>query len=78
MPPKRVHCCSSTRCSEKVIILHSLEHLKYQLYNECCKRVTIENNSKNNLTQDKTTVLNRLLADDEWVENVLYYILSLY
>ncbi|XP_025408586.1 uncharacterized protein LOC112682255 isoform X2 [Sipha flava] len=70
MPAKRVNCCSSTQCSEKVIILHSLEHLKYQLYQECCKRVTIENNNRNKLTQDTTTVLNRLLADDTWIENL--------
>jgi hypothetical protein len=77
MPAKRVNCCSSTQCSEKVIILHSLEHLKYQLYQECCKRVTIENNNRNKLTQDTTTVLNRLLADDTWIENVIHYIMFL-
>lgn len=71
MPAKRVNCCSSTQCSEKVIILHSLEHLKYQLYQECCKRVTTENNNWNKLTQETTTVLSRLLADDAWIENVI-------
>lgn len=71
MPVKRFHCCSSAQCADKLTILHSLEHLKYYIYKECCKRVTAENeNSCNGSTHDTTTVLNRLLADDEWIEKV--------
>lgn len=69
---KKVHCCTNTQCIDKLIILHSLEHLKYHIYEECCKRITIENdNSCNKKAQDTTTVLNRVLADDEWIEKVL-------
>lgn len=69
---KQVHCCTSTQCIDKLTILHSLVHLKYHIYKECCKRVTIENdNSCNDATQDTTTVLSRLLADDEWIEKVI-------
>jgi len=70
MPMKRIHCCSSAQCSDKLIILHSLEHLKYHIYKECCKHISTENNDCKELTQDTTTVLNRLLADDEWIEKV--------
>lgn len=56
--------------------MHNLEHLKYNIFNECCKRVSIENdNYSNELTRDTkdTTVLNRLLADDEWIEKVIRF-----
>lgn len=58
-----------------LIILHSLEHLKYKIYKECCKRINAENDDNctqftNKDTQDTTTILNRLLADDEWIEKV--------
>lgn len=72
MPVKRVYCCSNTQCTEKLIIVHSLKHLKYHIYIECCKRVTAENdNSRNENTNDTTSVLNRLLADDEWIKKVI-------
>ncbi|XP_026818161.1 myb-like protein O isoform X2 [Rhopalosiphum maidis] len=75
MPVKRFHCCSSAQCADKLTILHSLEHLKYYIYKECCKRVTAENeNSCNGLTHDTTTVLNRLLADDEWIEKLFHLV----
>ncbi|CAH1733158.1 unnamed protein product [Aphis gossypii] len=75
VPVKRFHCCSSAQCADKLTILHSLEHLKYYIYKECCKRVTAENeNSCNGLTHDKTTVLNRLLADDEWIEKLFHLV----
>lgn len=68
---KQDHCCSSVQCIDRLIILHSLEHLKYHIYRECCERITIENNkSCNESTQDSTSVLNRLLADDEWIGKV--------
>lgn len=39
---------------------------------ECCKRVTVENdNTRNENTNDTTSVLNRLLADDEWIKKVI-------
>ncbi|XP_025196020.1 probable WRKY transcription factor protein 1 [Melanaphis sacchari] len=70
-PVKRFHCCSSAQCVDKLTILHSLEHLKYYIYKECCKRVTAESeNSCNDSTRDTTNVLNRLLADDEWIEKL--------
>ncbi|XP_060858706.1 uncharacterized protein LOC132936056 [Metopolophium dirhodum] len=75
VPVKRFQCCSSTQCADKLTILHSLEHLKYYIYQECCKRVAAENeNSCNGLTHDTTTVLNRLLADDEWIEKLFHLV----
>jgi len=70
MPVKKLICCSKNRCADKLTIIHSLEHLKYNIFNECCKRISVENYS-NQLTPEKTTILNRLLADDEWIEKVI-------
>lgn len=47
-------------------------HLKYHLYKECCNQVGVENdNNSKESTQDKTVVLNRLLADERWIEKVI-------
>lgn len=71
MPTKRAHCCSSTQCTDKLVILHSLKHLKYHIYKECCKRITAENDGCYELTRETTSVLNRLLADEEWIKKVV-------
>lgn len=63
---KRNYCCSHTHCTEKLIIVHSLKNLKYNIYIEFCKRVTVENNNScNENTNNITSALNGLLADDE-------------
>ncbi|VVC43818.1 Hypothetical protein CINCED_3A000178 [Cinara cedri] len=76
---QKLQCCS-IQCSDKLTILHSLEHLKYNIYKECCKRITAANDDSSveittKDTQDTTAILNRLLADDEWIEK-LFHIMS--
>lgn len=69
---KKVYCCSDAHCADKFIILHSLKHLKYYIYKECGKRVTAESDgSSNDLARDRTTILNQLLADNEWITKVV-------
>lgn len=69
---KTIYCCTSAQCADKLSILHSLMHLKYNIYEACCKRITDENdNCRKELIQDTTTVLNRLLADEKWIDRVI-------
>lgn len=72
MPIKQIYCCSNSQCVDMLTIWHNIVHLKYHIYKECCRRISTENISSNGLNQDKTSVLNRLLADDEWIEKVIF------
>lgn len=69
MSVKKLQCCSNTLCADFFIITHSLEHLKYFIYKECCKRITTENSFIES-NQDTTSVLNLLLADEVWIDKV--------
>jgi len=46
------------------------------MYKECCKRITAENDGCYELTQETTSVLNRLLADEEWIKKVVEFLKS--
>lgn len=55
-------------CVTQVELLNKVTHQKYLMYIECAKRVSEKRT--NDTTKDTTCILNELLADEGWLNQV--------
>lgn len=55
-------------CATRVELLSKVTHQKYLMYIECAKRVNEKRTT--DPTKDTTCILNELLADESWLNQV--------
>lgn len=55
-------------CVNRVELLNKITHQKYLMYIECAKRVTEKRTAESH--KDTTCILNELLADEPWLNQV--------
>lgn len=55
-------------CSNRVQLLNKISHQKYLMYIECAKRVADKRTTDPH--KDTTCILNELLADEAWLNQV--------
>lgn len=55
-------------CVNRVELLNKITHQKYLMYIECAKRVTEKRTAESH--KDTTCILNELLADENWLNQV--------
>lgn len=55
-------------CATRVELLSKVTHQKYLMYIECAKRVSEKRTT--DPTKDTTCILNELLADENWLNQV--------
>lgn len=55
-------------CANRVELFNKITHQKYLMYIECAKRVTEKRTAESH--KDTTCILNELLADENWLNQV--------
>jgi len=58
-------------CVSRVELANKVVHQKYLMYIECAKRVSEKRTSDPN--KDTTCILNELLADENWLNQVSFF-----
>lgn len=58
-------------CVNRVELFNKITHQKYLMYIECAKRVTEKRTAEAH--KDTTCILNELLADENWLNQVSNY-----
>ena len=56
------------KCSRIAALFHRLHHQKHRMFSECSD--VVEGRRKANPALDTTKILNELLANDKWLEQV--------
>lgn len=59
-------------CLKRIELYNKVAHQKYLMYIECAKRVN--DKKKKDPAKDTTVILNELLADEKWLNEVLSFL----